>query len=122
MSQQPQDGRGGRSTSTRREFAKTLAALAATPLFSSFATKRASANSAMREDADSMQDREAAPTPDAETLTQLVRIRYGSNLSDEQMAEVRRSIENRLRNTAAIRKFQLANGDEPAFVFSASQK
>jgi hypothetical protein len=108
--------------STRREFAKTLAALAATPLFARLSPANARGGTPAIDPEDWPQEGERPPMPDAEALTHLVKIRYGNNLTEDQLVEVRRSIEGRLRSAAAMHKFKLANGDEPAFVFSATQK
>ena len=45
--------------------------------------------------------------------------KYGSRLSEEQKADVRRLIDQGLKSTATIRSFKLENTDEPANVFRA---
>jgi hypothetical protein len=112
--------------STRRQFAKALAAIAAAPLLprataSSEPLVRDVSTAAIgKSTASSFQTpADQKPSPDAEALAQLVRLRYGKELSDDQMNEVKRSIDNRLRNADRMKQFKLANGDEPVFIFSA---
>jgi Protein of unknown function (DUF4089) len=96
--------------SSRREFNQTLAALAAASLSPVMAKTEAQEPSRARPDP-------RAGT--AEALTQIVRSRYGEYLSDEQMKEVRRSLERSQAGAARLKQFKLQNGDEPAFIFSA---
>ena len=126
----------GRTKSTRREFARTLAALAATPLlrpvipFSrtdggrlltpAVADKPISASTPASTTERLQAQTPAEPLPEAEALSEVVRIQYGKNLSTEQMAEVKRSLSGRFRSAEAMKKVKLENGDEPAFVFSAN--
>lgn len=95
----------------RREFAKTLAALAATPILIAPLSPVAARA-------------QTAQTPDAvsaagEAMIQVVRVRYGKHLKEEQIADVRRSIERGIRNADRLKQVKLNNGDEPAFAFSA---
>jgi hypothetical protein len=122
-------------TTSRRQFAKTMAVIAATPLLplgrgpqlggvlaAGLAEKPAETSAERNIDDESelrAQDTDK-PTPDAEALAEVVRIRYGKNLSDDQLAEVKRSINGRIRTADRLKQFKLANGDEPAFVFSAN--
>jgi len=67
---------------------------------------------------------QAAPPADAvsssaDALTAVVRARYGKYLKEDQVAEVRRSIERGIRNADRLKQVKLNNGDEPAFAFSA---
>ena len=55
----------------------------------------------------------------ARALADAVRARYGSRLSDTDLATVTRQIRNALERAQQMRKTDLANGDEPDFVFSA---
>jgi hypothetical protein len=64
------------------------------------------------------------PTPDApssvaEALTEVARIRWGKNLSGEQLGEIAKTIDGRLRGAEAMKKIPLTNADEPDVVFSA---
>jgi hypothetical protein len=116
----------GFQKSTRRQFAKTLAAIAAAPLLprpasSSELYAPTTSGPELPEVSTSFSQAaaEQKPSPDAEALTELVRIRYGKNLSNDQLTEVRRSLDNRIRAADRMKQFKLANGDEPAFIFSA---
>lgn len=101
---------------TRREFAKSLAVAAATPLV-------ARAGGALEADGAAAQQPPQSTAnpfaPQAEALTEVVRRRYGQYLNDEQLEAVKRSIERALRGGDTLHKFALTNGDEPAFTFSA---
>jgi len=111
---------------TRREFAKALATIAASPLlFPGLAAARARARAAAGSPdllalipAQAQGQTPEKPLPEAEALAEVARILYGKNLTDDQMAEVKRSLSNRFRASEAMKKTRLANGDEPAFVFS----
>lgn len=100
---------------TRREFAKSLAVAAATPL----AAKAGGARAADSAAAQTPQSVANPFAPQAEGLADVVRRRYGQYLNDEQLEAVKRSIERTLRGGDTLHKFALTNGDEPAFTFSA---
>lgn len=99
---------------TRREFAKSLAVVAATPLM---------AKAGIAPDAETAAAQQTPPAnpfaPQAEALTEVVRRRYSQYLNKEQLEAVSRSIERALRGGDTLNKFDLTNGDEPAFAFSA---
>ncbi len=98
----------------RREFTKSLAAVAATPLV-------AKAGGTLDASAQAAQQAQPAANPfapQAEALTEVVRRRYSQYLNDEQFEAVKRSIERSLRGGDALQKFALTNADEPAFAFS----
>ena len=100
---------------TRREFAKSLAVVAATPLM---------AKAGIAPEAEPAAAQQTPPpanpfAPQAEALTEVVRRRYAQYLNDEQLEAVKRSIERALRGGDTLNKFALTNGDEPAFAFSA---
>jgi hypothetical protein len=95
---------------SRRDFATALALAALAPAGASAAGPK------------------AAPPPEKETdplaaaaraLADLVRARHGKHLSDEQLKRVRASIHGHLASGRRMRRVKLANGDEPAFTFSA---
>jgi hypothetical protein len=97
---------------TRRQFAKTVAALAAAPLVLDARPAKAA------------QPAPAAPAREpiaaaADALTEIVRVRHGTHLTEEQLRRVRQSIQSSLRSVERLRRFPLRNSDEPAFVFSA---
>lgn len=64
-----------------------------------------------------------AATSDPRTLAQAlaaaVRAQYGDRLSEADLAVVTRQIEAVLERAEKIRRVQLANADEPDFVFTA---
>jgi hypothetical protein len=115
------------SGSTRREFAKSLAALAAIPLLGTGkaragteAAPPVAANPLTMAPAELQAQPSEKPLPEAEALAEVARIQYGKNLNEEQMAEIKRSLSGRFRAAEAMKKTKLANGDEPAFIFSAN--
>jgi hypothetical protein len=99
--------------STRREFAKTLAVIAATPLVSAgdtlsvFGTETTQAQTTEQ------------PSPVSDALAEVVRLRYGKNLTEEQLKEVKQSIDQAQRSAERLKQFKLSNSDEPAFIFNA---
>jgi hypothetical protein len=60
-----------------------------------------------------------APSSIAEALTEVVRIRWGKNLSGEQLGEIAKSLDGRLKGAEAMNKVTLTNADEPDVVFFA---
>lgn len=59
------------------------------------------------------------PRAVAQSLVSAIRAQYGGRLSEADLVTVTRQIEAVLERADRIRKVQLANGDEPDFVFSA---
>jgi hypothetical protein len=58
------------------------------------------------------------PGPVAQALGEVVRIRYGSQLEEADLAEVRKGIEENLQAADRLRKaVKLGNGDEPINIF-----
>ena len=58
------------------------------------------------------------PGPVAQALGDVVRIRYGSQLEEADLAEVRKGIEDNLQAADRLRKaVKLGNGDEPVNIF-----
>jgi len=62
-----------------------------------------------------MHDRSAL----ANALAGVIRVQYGDRLSAADLAVVTRQIEAGLERAEKVRQADLANGDEPDFVFSA---
>ncbi len=58
----------------------------------------------------------------AKALAEVIRSQYGSRLSARDLATVTRQIQTGLERIDQLRKVQLANGDEPDFVFSATRR
>ncbi|HEY2945128.1 MAG TPA: hypothetical protein VGN09_22025 [Vicinamibacteria bacterium] len=62
------------------------------------------------------------PGPVAQALGEVVRIRYGTQLEEADLAEVRKGIEDNLQAADRLRKaVKLGNGDEPVSVFHPRQ-
>ncbi len=59
---------------------------------------------------------DAARESVAEHLLQVVVLRHGQELGEDQIAELRRRIDVHLTVTAALHSFKLTNDQEPAFV------
>jgi hypothetical protein len=55
----------------------------------------------------------------ARAMAEAVRARYGSRLDEAGLSAVTRQIRNTLERGQQMRQTELANGDEPDFVFSA---
>lgn len=100
---------------SRRSFAESLAVAALAPLIG--ARPETIRLAAWTEAASS----EALDHPGAlaKALAEVVRRQYGSRLSAEDLATVTRQIQTGLDRVDQLRKVDLANGDEPDFVFSA---
>jgi hypothetical protein len=86
---------------SRRQFGRAVAALAAAPL---------------------TMPRVAAADPPrtaADAMSEVIRLRHGKHLSDEQLKQVERGIQLSLRQGETLKRFPLKNSDEPAFAFTA---
>jgi hypothetical protein len=94
--------------STRREFGKRVAALAAVPLVAGA--------SAAQEKKDVKS--ESAPSP-AQKLVEFLRARHEKNLTEDQWKEVKKKAESMQQAAGRLKQLKLKNGDEPAFAFSA---
>jgi hypothetical protein len=55
----------------------------------------------------------------AEALAEVVHVQYGDRLGPEDLKTITRQIRTSLARAEEMRKVELANGDEPDFVFSA---
>lgn len=104
---------------SRREFSRSLALIAA-------ATAAAPAGTAIgKEISDSARHEPATPQePDASKLSpegdaqyQTILSRYGSRLSDEQKADIRRLVGAAQETGKTMRPFKLENWNEPAPIF-----
>jgi hypothetical protein len=61
----------------------------------------------------------AAPSALARALGRVIRAQYGARLSPTDLATITGQIQSSLDRAAQVRKVDLANGDEPHFVYSA---
>jgi hypothetical protein len=88
---------------SRRAFARSVAALAATPLVLSSEAAQA----------------QTSDTTVAQSLTELARLRFGKHLTEEQLTQVRRDITRQLHSAGVLHQVKLRNSDEPAVIFRA---
>ena len=100
------------TSSSRREFAKSLAVIATGTIVSRGGEATTASPLQQTPPADQ-------PSPVAESLTEVVRLRHGKHLSHEQLNLVKRSIDRSQRNADRMKQFKLVNSDEPAFAFTA---
>ncbi|HVO51625.1 MAG TPA: hypothetical protein VMV60_11570 [Thermoanaerobaculia bacterium] len=105
-------------TSSRRAFARTLATVAAAPALLPAAALGQVAPSAAPVPPTPIPTPEA-PSSVAEALTEVVRIRWGKDLSGEQLGQIAKAIDGRLKAGEAMKKVKVGNADEPDVVFSA---
>jgi len=100
---------------SRRSFAESLAVAALAPLIGvrpeaiRFPAWTAPASPEALDD----------PGALAKALAEVIRRQYRSRLSAADLATVTRQIQTGLNRVDQLRKVELANGDEPDFVFSA---
>lgn len=59
------------------------------------------------------------PSPAAEAYAEVLRARFGAQLSPEDMTRIKGDIDGYLRTSERLRAFKLKNADEPDFVFIA---
>ena len=115
--------REDRTDSSRRRFAKTVAAaLVAAPLAAVVAqtppaTKEATAPPNPQPTPSPLTP--SPPSPLALAYLEVARLRFGEKLSEEELTRLRRDINGNLRAADALRAVKLKNSDEPDFVFSA---
>lgn len=60
------------------------------------------------------------PSPVAAAYAEVARARFGERLTPDELARVRRDLEGNVRASDRLRAHQLANADEPDFVFEAA--
>ncbi|MEO8055245.1 MAG: hypothetical protein ABI768_08830 [Acidobacteriota bacterium] len=99
---------------SRRAFARTLAAAAAAP-----ALLPAAAALGQAAPTPTPVPTPEAPSSVAEALTEVVRIRWGKHLSGEQLGDIAKALDGRLKGAEAMKKVKLTNADEPDVVFTA---
>ncbi len=101
---------------SRRAFAESLAVAALAPLIGS---KPESIRLPVWDE--SIAAGVAPPKALARALAGVVRTQYGSRLSSHDLATITRLIQTGLERVDQLHKYDLANGDEPDFVFSAQR-
>ena len=52
-------------------------------------------------------------------MMEIIRARYGKYLTEDQLKEVQRGVAQNVFIAEQMKKFKLANADEPAFIFQA---
>jgi hypothetical protein len=105
---------------SRRAFAKRLALAAAAPAFAGAAlSQTAPAPTAAPSPAPTPVPTPEAPSSVAEALTEVARIRWGRHLTGEQLGEIAKAVDGRLRGAETMKKVTLTNADEPDVVFFA---
>lgn len=106
---------------SRRLFAKRLVLAAAAPALAGAAalSQTAPAPSPAPSPAPTPVPTPEAPSSVAEALTEVARIRWGRHLSGEQLGEIAKTVDGRLRGAEAMKKVALTNADEPDVVFFA---
>jgi len=105
-------------TTSRRAFARTLATMAAAPALLPAAALGQTAAPPLAATPTPVPTPEA-PSSVAEALTEVVRIRWGRHLSGEQLGEIAKALDGRLKGAEAMKKVKLTNADEPDVVFFA---
>jgi hypothetical protein len=103
---------------SRRAFAESLAVAALAPLLGlppeSVRLPRRSLPAAARVGDD--------PGALAKALAEVIRTQYGARLSNEDLATITRQIQTGLKRLDDLKKLELANGDEPDFVFTPTRR
>ena len=114
----------GKRTITRREFGRSAAAVTAAGALAMMPAWAAPAvtqpeTEPSPEPPKETPAKDAAPSAEAEALAEIVKLRYGSRLTDADLKEITRSLDGGLKSGVALRKVPLENGDAPASVFAA---
>ncbi len=104
---------------SRRRFAKSLVLAAAAPALTVAGAALGQTAPAPSAAPAPVPTPEAAPSSVAEALTEVARIRWGKHLSGEQLGEIAKTLDQRLRGAEAMKKVALTNADEPDVVFFA---
>ncbi|MBI1745549.1 MAG: hypothetical protein HYR55_03065 [Acidobacteria bacterium] len=55
--------------------------------------------------------------PVTQSLVDVVRVRYGKQLTEDQLKELKQSLDRGVRASSRLRDFKLKNSDEPDFLF-----
>jgi hypothetical protein len=62
------------------------------------------------------------PGPLAKALAELVRTQYGNRLSQDDLVSITRQIQTGLERLQQLKKVELANSDEPDFIFTPTRR
>jgi hypothetical protein len=98
---------------SRRSFAESLAMAALAPLIG---VPPESIRLPLRTASESLAEH---PGTLATALAEVIRTQYGSRLSSDDLITITSQIQAGLERVDQLRKVDLANGDEPDFVFAA---
>ena len=106
---------------TRRRFARTLAAAAGAPLLvRALPLAGQAAPAAVATPALSPSPTPEPLPPAVEPLAELVRVKYGKHLRPGQLDAIRKSLERSVRGAERMKQVKLTNADEPDIVFFAA--
>jgi hypothetical protein len=106
------------TTLTRRTFVKLLpVAGAATLSASALPSKRAEQGPAPSP-TPSPSPTPQKPSPLAEAYAEVARVRFGDKLTPQELEQVKKDLDNGVRNADRLRSAKLHNDDEPDFIFS----
>jgi hypothetical protein len=102
---------------SRRSFAESLAAAALAPLIGA-------PPGSIRLARWTVGAREIGEDPSAlaKALTEVIRAQYGSRLSAQDLATIARQVQAGLERVDQLRKVELANGDEPDFLYAVTRR
>ena len=109
-------GRASKANVTRRDFARGAVLVAAT------AALPRTAPSAKHTLAEGSSTQAAQLSPAGEAQFQTILSKYGTRLSDDQKADVRRLVAQAQKTSETLRSFPLDNSNEPAMVFHVYRK
>lgn len=101
---------------SRRAFAKSLAAIAAVPLVADVSS---SATPVATPVASPLPQGTKPPSALAQALTDAAKARYGKHISPDDLPKLAQDLDGTLAAAERVGRVKLANGDEPAFTFTA---
>ena len=96
----------------RREFLKLFAGISALPLLSRlrFVDTLKTADQATAK---------TALSDESKAYVEVARAKFGNLLSEDELKQVSKDINHKVKRSAKIQKYALTNSDEPDFTFSA---
>lgn len=104
----------------RREFAESVALAALAPLLGAAPGLRLTPLLGTDAAVEALLAASDEPSALARALAEAIRVQYAARLQAGDLDAITRQIQASLERAAQIRKLDLANGDEPDFVFSAA--
>jgi hypothetical protein len=100
---------------SRRAFAKSLAAIAAVPLV----TDVSSSAMPVAPVAPPLPQGTKPPSALAQALTDAAKARYGKHINPDDLPKLAQDLDGTLAAAERVGRVKLANGEEPAFTFTA---